>query len=106
MPHTSIGYYTMYGGDVGGYAVAVRNDCNNLARGFGSRPSRITFVRLRDRRGLKLSVVSVRAPTEAAEDYRRDAFYGELNMIFKTDIQDTQSPGGCSAELMRTTIRS
>ncbi|KAK6766777.1 hypothetical protein RB195_026198 [Necator americanus] len=59
---------------VGGCAMAVRNDCNNLVE-FGSRSCRCAFLRLRDRRRRKLWTVSAYAPTETAEDNSKDAFY-------------------------------
>ncbi|KAK6757193.1 hypothetical protein RB195_015176 [Necator americanus] len=69
---------------VHGCAIAVRNDCSNLAEEFGSTSSTCAFVRLQDRRGGKLWIVSVLAPTEAAENNTRDAFYGEINAIMST----------------------
>ncbi|KAK6737225.1 hypothetical protein RB195_019736 [Necator americanus] len=66
---------------VGGCAIAVRNDYNNLVEEFDSTSSRCAFARLRDRRGRKLWIVSAYAPMEIAEDNNRDAFYGELNAL-------------------------
>ncbi|KAK6728222.1 hypothetical protein RB195_005707 [Necator americanus] len=46
------------------------------------------FLRLRDRRGRKLWIVSAHVPTETAEDNSRDAFYDELNaLMFKIPSQ-------------------
>ncbi|KAK6741645.1 hypothetical protein RB195_009487 [Necator americanus] len=83
-PVISIENYTIYCGDadenkVGGCAIAVRNDYKNLVEEFGSTSSRCAFLRLRDRRGRKLWIVSAHAPTETAEDNSKDAFYDELN---------------------------
>ncbi|KAK6738277.1 hypothetical protein RB195_020408 [Necator americanus] len=86
-PVISIEIYTIYCGDAdenkaGGCAIAVRNDYKNLVEEFdstSSRSSRCAFVRLRDRRGSKLWIVS--APTETAEDNSKDAFYDELNAL-------------------------
>ncbi|KAK6736430.1 hypothetical protein RB195_019236 [Necator americanus] len=39
------------------------------------------FLRLRNRRGRKLWIVSAHAPTETAEDNSKDAFYDELNAL-------------------------
>ncbi|KAK6763498.1 hypothetical protein RB195_023993 [Necator americanus] len=65
---------------VGGPAIAVGNYYNNLVEGFGST-SRCAFVRLRDRRGLKLWIVSAHTSTETAEDHKKDAFYDELSIL-------------------------
>ncbi|KAK6764524.1 hypothetical protein RB195_024736 [Necator americanus] len=85
-PVISIENYTIYCGDtdekkVGGCAIAVRNDYNNLVKEFGSTSSRCAFVRLRDRRGRKLWIGSAHAPTEIAENNSKDAFYDELNAL-------------------------
>ena len=85
-PVISIENYTIYCGDadenkVGGCAIAVRNDYKNLVEEFGSTSSRCAFLRLRDRRGRKLWIVSAHAPTETAEDNSKDAFYDELNAL-------------------------
>ncbi|KAK6750876.1 hypothetical protein RB195_002692 [Necator americanus] len=48
---------------------------------FGSTSSRCAFLRLWDRRGRKLWIVSVHAPTETAEDNSKDSFYDELNAL-------------------------
>ncbi|KAK6742353.1 hypothetical protein RB195_009928 [Necator americanus] len=58
-PVISIENYTICCGDadenkVGGCAIAVRNDYNNLVEEFGLTSSRCAFLRLRDRRGRKL----------------------------------------------------
>ncbi|KAK6736619.1 hypothetical protein RB195_019362 [Necator americanus] len=85
-PVISIENYTIYRGDadenkVGGCAIAVRNDYKNLVEEFGSRSFRLAFLRLRDRRGRELWIVSAHAPTETAEDNSKDAFYDELNAL-------------------------
>ncbi|KAK6744165.1 hypothetical protein RB195_011088 [Necator americanus] len=85
-PVISIENYTIYCGDadenkVGGCAIAVRNDYKNLAEEFGSTSSRCTLLRLRDRGGRKLWIVSAHAPTETAEDNSEDAFYDELTAL-------------------------
>ncbi|KAK6739847.1 hypothetical protein RB195_008378 [Necator americanus] len=85
-PVISIENYTIYCGDadenkVGGCAIAVRNDYKNLVEEFGSTSSRCAFLRLRDRGGRKLWIVSAHAPTETAEDNSKDAFYDELNAL-------------------------
>ncbi|KAK6740646.1 hypothetical protein RB195_008857 [Necator americanus] len=85
-PVISIENYTIYCGDavenkVGGCAIAVRNDYKNLVEEFGSTSSRCAFLRLQDRRGRKLWVVSAHASTETAEDNSKDAFYDELNAL-------------------------
>ncbi|KAK6735934.1 hypothetical protein RB195_018910 [Necator americanus] len=85
-PVISIENYTIYCGDadenkVDGCAIAVRNDYKNLVEEFGSTSSRCAFLRLRDRRGCELWIVSAHAPTETAEDYSKDAFYDELNAL-------------------------
>ncbi|KAK6741356.1 hypothetical protein RB195_009291 [Necator americanus] len=85
-PVISIENYTIYCGDadenkVGGCAIAVRNDYKNLVEVFGSTSSRCAFLRLRDRRGRKLWIVSAHAPTETAEDNSKDVFYDELNAL-------------------------
>ncbi|KAK6757376.1 hypothetical protein RB195_015290 [Necator americanus] len=82
-PVISIENYTIYCGDadenkVGGCAIAVRNDYTNLVKEFGSTSSRCAFLRLRDRRGRKLSIVSAHAPTKADEDNSKDAFFNAL----------------------------
>ncbi|KAK6730380.1 hypothetical protein RB195_007069 [Necator americanus] len=51
------------------------NDYNILVQEFGSTSSRCIFLRLRDRRGGKLWIVSAHAP----EDNSNDAFYDKLN---------------------------
>ncbi|KAK6735767.1 hypothetical protein RB195_018793 [Necator americanus] len=81
-PVISIENYTIYCGDadenkVGGCAIAVRNDYKNLVEEFGSTSSRCAFLRLRDRGGRKLWIVSAHAPTETAEGDSKDAFYDE-----------------------------
>ncbi|KAK6736464.1 hypothetical protein RB195_019268 [Necator americanus] len=81
----SIENYTIYSGDadenkVGGCAIAVRN-YKKLVEEFGSTSSICAFIRLRDRRGRKLWIVSAHAPTETAEDNSKDAFYDELNAL-------------------------
>ncbi|KAK6763409.1 hypothetical protein RB195_023927 [Necator americanus] len=85
-PVISIENYTIYCGDadeikVGGCAIAVRNDYKNLVEEFGSTSSRCAFLRLRDRGGRKLWIVSAHAPTETAEDNSKNAFYDELNAL-------------------------
>ncbi|KAK6755001.1 hypothetical protein RB195_013771 [Necator americanus] len=82
----SIENYTIHCGDadenkVGGCAIAVRNDYKNLVKEFGSMSSRCAFLRLRDRRGRKLWIVSAHAPAETAEDNNKHAFYDELNAL-------------------------
>ncbi|KAK6765036.1 hypothetical protein RB195_025103 [Necator americanus] len=89
LPVISIENYTIYCDDadenkVGGCAIAVRNDYKNLVEEFGSTSSRCAFLRLRDRRGRKLWMVSVHAPTETADDNSKDAFYDELNVLMST----------------------
>ncbi|KAK6744443.1 hypothetical protein RB195_011261 [Necator americanus] len=66
---------------VGGCAIAVRNDYKNLVEEFGLTSSRCAFLRLRDRGGRKLWIVSAHAPTETAEDNSKDAFCDELNAM-------------------------
>ncbi|KAK6761226.1 hypothetical protein RB195_022333 [Necator americanus] len=85
-PGVSTENYTIYCGDadenkVGGSAIVMKNDYNNLVEEFGSKSSRCAFVRLRDRRRLKRWIVSAHAPTETAEDNSEDAFYDELNAL-------------------------
>ncbi|KAK6751951.1 hypothetical protein RB195_003395 [Necator americanus] len=85
-PVISIENYTIYCGDayenkVGGCAIAVRNNYKNLVEEIGSTSSRCVFLRLRDRRGRKLCIVSAHAPTETAEDNSKEAFYDELNAL-------------------------
>ncbi|KAK6757363.1 hypothetical protein RB195_015281 [Necator americanus] len=85
-PVISIENYTIYCGDadenkVGGCAIAVRNDYKNLVEEFGSMSSRCAFLRLRDRGGRKLWIVSAHAPTETAEYNSKNAFYDELNAL-------------------------
>ncbi|KAK6743714.1 hypothetical protein RB195_010796 [Necator americanus] len=85
-PVISIENYTIYCGDadenkVCGCAIAVRNDYKNLVEGFGSTSFRCAFLRLRDRGGRKLWIVSAHAPTETAEGNSKDAFYDELNAL-------------------------
>ncbi|KAK6762940.1 hypothetical protein RB195_023591 [Necator americanus] len=85
-PLFSIDNYTIYCSDaeerkVGGCAIAVRNDYNNLVEKFGSTSSLCAYVRLRDRRGLELWIASAHARTETAEDHNKDAFYDELNTL-------------------------
>ncbi|KAK6762684.1 hypothetical protein RB195_023410 [Necator americanus] len=41
----------------------------------------VVFLRLRDRGGRKLWIVSAHAPTETAEDNSKDVFYDELNAL-------------------------
>ncbi|KAK6763034.1 hypothetical protein RB195_023655 [Necator americanus] len=82
-PVISIKNYTIYCGDadenkVGGCAIAVSNDYKNLVEKFGLTSSRCAFLRLQDRRGRKLSIVSA---TKTAEDNSKDAFYDELNAL-------------------------
>ncbi|KAK6731084.1 hypothetical protein RB195_007509 [Necator americanus] len=72
-PVISIENYTVYCSDddenkVFGCAIPVRNDYKNLVEGFGSTSSRCAFVRLRDRRGRKLWIISAHSPTGTAED--------------------------------------
>ncbi|KAK6730634.1 hypothetical protein RB195_007229 [Necator americanus] len=43
--------------------------------------NKMPFLRLRDRRGRKLWIVSAHAPTETAKDNSKDAFYDELNVL-------------------------
>ncbi|KAK6765469.1 hypothetical protein RB195_025403 [Necator americanus] len=92
-PVISIENYTICCGDtdenkVGGCAIAVRNDYNNLIEEFGSTSSRCTVLRLQDRRGRKLWIVSAHAPTETPDDKTKDAFYDELNALMsKTPSQ-------------------
>ncbi|KAK6751907.1 hypothetical protein RB195_003369 [Necator americanus] len=50
---------------VGGFIMGERNDYNNLVEEFGSTSSRCAFER-RDRRGVKLWIVRIDAPTETA----------------------------------------
>ncbi|KAK6764462.1 hypothetical protein RB195_024689 [Necator americanus] len=98
-PIISIENYTLYCGDadenkVGGCAIAVRNDYNNLVEEFGSTSSRCAFPPLRDRRGRKLCIVSAHAPAETAEDNSKDAFYDELNaLMFKMQSQQMVTVG-------------
>ncbi|KAK6744738.1 hypothetical protein RB195_011452 [Necator americanus] len=85
-PVISIENYTIYCGDadenkVGGCAIAVRNDYKNLVEEFSPTSSRCAFLRLRDRRGRKLWIVSAHAPTETAENNSKDALYDELNAL-------------------------
>ncbi|KAK6764460.1 hypothetical protein RB195_024688 [Necator americanus] len=85
-PVLNIENYTIYCGDadekkVGGCATAVRNDYNNLVEELGSTSSRCALLRLRDRTGCKLWIVSAHTPTETAENNSRDAFYDELNAL-------------------------
>ncbi|KAK6742012.1 hypothetical protein RB195_009715 [Necator americanus] len=80
-PVISIENYTIYCGDVDENKVGVRNDYKNLVEEFGSTSSRCAFLRLRDRRGRELWIVSAHAPTETAEDNSKDAFYDELNAL-------------------------
>ncbi|KAK6743269.1 hypothetical protein RB195_010495 [Necator americanus] len=77
--------YTFYCDDadekkVGGCAIVIRNDYNNLME-FGSTSSRCAFIRLWDRRGLKLWIVSAHASTETAKGQNKDSFYDELNTL-------------------------
>ncbi|KAK6739649.1 hypothetical protein RB195_008255 [Necator americanus] len=88
----SIENHTIYCGDadenkVGGGAIAVRNDYEKMVEEFGSTSSRCAFLRLRDRRGRKLWIVSAHAPTETAENNSKDAFYDELNALMSTPSQ-------------------
>ncbi|KAK6745411.1 hypothetical protein RB195_011874 [Necator americanus] len=83
-PVISIEDYTIYCSDadekeVGGCAIAVRNDYNNLVEKFGSTSSRCAFVRLRT--GRKLWIVSAHASMETAEDYNKDPFYDDINAL-------------------------
>ncbi|KAK6726476.1 hypothetical protein RB195_004666 [Necator americanus] len=85
-PVIRIENYTIYCGDadenkVGGCAIAVRNDYKNQVEEFCSMSSRCAFLRLRDRRGRKLCIISAHAPTETAEDISKDAFCDELNAL-------------------------
>ncbi|KAK6763320.1 hypothetical protein RB195_023868 [Necator americanus] len=78
--------YTIYCGDadenkVGGCAITVRNDYKNLVEEFCPTSSRGAFVRMRDRRGRKLWIVSAHTPTETTEDNSKDAFYDEHNAL-------------------------
>ncbi|KAK6742957.1 hypothetical protein RB195_010309 [Necator americanus] len=66
---------------VGGCAIAVRNDYNNLVEEFGSTLSRCAFVRLRDRRGRELWMANAQAPAKAAEDSSKDTLYDEINAL-------------------------
>ncbi|KAK6749986.1 hypothetical protein RB195_002159 [Necator americanus] len=49
-----------------------------MVKEFGSTSSRCACVRLRDRRGRKLWIVSAQAPREIAEINSNDAFYDEV----------------------------
>ncbi|KAK6763052.1 hypothetical protein RB195_023668 [Necator americanus] len=69
------------GRKVGGCAIAVTSDYNNLVEELRSTSSRCAFVRLRDRRGLKLWIVGAHALAETAEDHNKDAFYDKLNTL-------------------------
>ncbi|KAK6765202.1 hypothetical protein RB195_025229 [Necator americanus] len=85
-PVISIENYTLYCGDadekeVGGCAIAVRNNYNNLVEEFGSTSSRCAFVRPRVRRRHKLWVVIAHAHTETAEHNSKNAFYDEINAL-------------------------
>ncbi|KAK6761482.1 hypothetical protein RB195_022521 [Necator americanus] len=86
-PVITIESYTIYCDDadeneIGGCAIAVRKkDCKDLVEEFGLTSSRCAFLRLRDRRGRKLWIVSAHAPTETAEDNSKDAFYDEINTL-------------------------
>ncbi|KAK6764281.1 hypothetical protein RB195_024557 [Necator americanus] len=85
-PVIGIENYTIYCGDadenkVGGCAIAVRNDYKNVVEEFRSTSSRCAFLRLRDRKGRKLWIVSAHAPTETAADNSKDAFYDELSAL-------------------------
>ncbi|KAK6741206.1 hypothetical protein RB195_009206 [Necator americanus] len=85
-PVTSIENYTISCGDadenkVGGYAMAERNDYKNFVEEFASTSSRCAFLRLRDRRGRKLWIVSAHAPTKTAENNSKDAFYDKFNAL-------------------------
>ncbi|KAK6756100.1 hypothetical protein RB195_014472 [Necator americanus] len=86
-PVISIENYIIYCCDADenkvGCATAGRNDYKNLVEEFGSTSSRslCAFLRLRDRKGRKLWIVSAHAPTETAEDNSKDAFYNELNAL-------------------------
>ncbi|KAK6734654.1 hypothetical protein RB195_018068 [Necator americanus] len=98
---TSIDNYTIYCGGtderkVGGCAKTVRSDYNKLVEEIASNSSGCAFVRLRDRRGLKLCIGSAHAPTETTDDHK-DAFYDELN----TMISKLQSQQTLLSELMR-----
>ncbi|KAK6765479.1 hypothetical protein RB195_025408 [Necator americanus] len=76
-PVISIENYTIYCGNA---------DENKVGAGGGitSTPSRCTVLRLLDRRGIKLWIVSAHAPTETPDDKTKDAFYDELNaLMFK-----------------------
>ncbi|KAK6739516.1 hypothetical protein RB195_008171 [Necator americanus] len=98
-PVISIENYTIYCGDadenkVGGCAIAVRNDYKNLVEEFGSISSKCAFLRLPDRRGHKLWIVSAHAPTKTVEDNSKDAFYDELNALMsKTPSQQVVTVG-------------
>ncbi|KAK6762621.1 hypothetical protein RB195_023372 [Necator americanus] len=66
----SVEDYTVYCGDadgkkLGGCAIAVRNDCNNLVEEYTSTSSVCAFVQLRVYRGHKLWVVSAQKPLKA-----------------------------------------
>ncbi|KAK6746501.1 hypothetical protein RB195_000022 [Necator americanus] len=45
---------------------------------LGAMSSRGAFVRLRDRRGLELWIVSAHAPTDTGEDFNEEVLYDEL----------------------------
>ncbi|KAK6740910.1 hypothetical protein RB195_009016 [Necator americanus] len=68
-PVVSIENYTIYCGDA---------DEN---KEFGSTSSRCAFLRLRDRGGRILWIISAHASTETAEGNSKDAFYDELNAL-------------------------
>ncbi|KAK6760907.1 hypothetical protein RB195_022104 [Necator americanus] len=104
-PVIRIENYTTYCGDadenkVGGCAIAVRNDYNNLLNEFGSMSSRCVFVRLRGRRGRELWIVSAHAPTQTAEDNSNDAFHDELNAPM-SKISSQQVPLSESTQMRR-----
>ncbi|KAK6749176.1 hypothetical protein RB195_001645 [Necator americanus] len=85
-PVISIESYTIYCGDadeskVGGCAITVRNDFNNLVEEFGSLSSRCAMVRLRDRRGRKLWIVNEHIHAGTVEDNSKDVLYDELNAL-------------------------
>ncbi|KAK6760925.1 hypothetical protein RB195_022118 [Necator americanus] len=85
-PISSIENYTIHCGDtdekkVGGYAITVRNDYNKLVEKHGSTLPSCALVRLGDRMGCKLRIVSVHAPTESVEDNGKDASYNQLNAL-------------------------
>ncbi|KAK6753850.1 hypothetical protein RB195_013064 [Necator americanus] len=65
-PLITLDNYTIYCGDA------------DERKEFGSTSSRCAFARLRDRRGLKLWIISAYALTE---NHNKEAFYDELNTL-------------------------